>query len=549
MTFLPVVERELRVAARRKATHWARFFAALTVIVIGFVLLLGAQRKLSTPQLGQMLFMGTSVLGFTFSLLAGVFLTADCLCSERRDGTLGLLFLTDLRGFDVVLGKLVANSVTAAYGLLAIVPMLGLPLLMGGTTLGEFVRMALVLGVTLALSLAAGMLASALCEETRNAMLVSFAVMVALTGGISLVYFTCEELLRIRRMEALLVPSPIGAFLLSRPGRFGFPKVAMYYWISMASLTALTGGMLAWACWALPRSWQQRQVVTARRSRAAVRDSALLRWTNTVGAKNPYRWLAIRERFPKRLARGIFVLITLAWLGFYLGAFSGRPRIREECFMTCILITFGLHLIVKGMVAMQASRRLCEERRSGALELLLITPLEPWTILDGLWAALRKQFGGLLLLLMTMNVLLVWVLASGSLRMPQDVVATFALILLGGAVLLLVDFIALGWVGMRVALNGRRHHRTVMSTLGRVMLLPWGGVFIFITLGFAGGIDGDAIAGLFILWASLSAVLSGLLAVRARRALNGEMRRLASGDAPAAAGAARPGIRAVQSEG
>src|SRR6266496_2465298 len=134
MTFLPVVERELRVAARRKATHWTRFFAALTVIVIGFVLLLGAQRKLSTPQLGQMLFMGTSVLGFTFSLLAGVFLTADCLCSERRDGTLGLLFLTDLRGFDVVLGKLAANSVTAAYGLLAIVPMLGLPLLMGGTT-------------------------------------------------------------------------------------------------------------------------------------------------------------------------------------------------------------------------------------------------------------------------------------------------------------------------------------------------------------------------------------------------------------------------------
>ncbi len=217
--------------------------------------------------------------------------------------------------------------------------------------------------------------------------------------------------------------------------------------------------------------------------------------------------------------------------------------------MTCILITFGLHLIVKGMIAMQASRRLCEERRSGALELLLITPLEPWTILDGLWAALRKQFAGLLLLLMTMNVLLVWVMTSGSMRMPQDVIATFTLILLGGAVLAVVDFNALGWVGMRAALEGRRHHRTVMLTLGRVMLLPWGGVFIFITIGFAGGIDGNAIAGLFLIWALLSAVLSLGLAVRARRALTGEMRRLASGDAPAKAGAARPGIRAVQSEG
>ncbi|MGH8629519.1 MAG: ABC transporter permease subunit, partial [Burkholderiales bacterium] len=247
-----------------------------------------------------MLFMSTSVLGFAFSLLAGMFLTADCLCSERREGTLGLLFLTDLRGFDVVLGKLVANSVTAAYGLLAIVPMLGLPLLMGGTTLGEFVRMALVLGVTLALSLAAGILASALCEETRNAMLVSFVVMAALTGGLTLVWFTCEELLRIRGMEALLLPSPIGAFLFSRAGSFGFPRIALCYWISIAWLAALASGMLAWACWALPRSWQHRQVVTARRSRAAARHSPLRRWTNAVGAMNPYRWLATRERFPRR---------------------------------------------------------------------------------------------------------------------------------------------------------------------------------------------------------------------------------------------------------
>jgi hypothetical protein len=217
--------------------------------------------------------------------------------------------------------------------------------------------------------------------------------------------------------------------------------------------------------------------------------------------------------------------------------------------VTCIFITFGLHLIVKGMIAMQASRRLCEERRSGALELLLITPLEPWTILDGQRAALRKQFGWLLGLLSMMNVLLVFIMAAGSLRMPSEVVATFTLILLGGAVLLFVDFNAIGWVGMRSALDGRRHHRTVMATLGRVMLLPWGGVFIFITLGFAGGIKGESIAGFFILWASLSAVLSRLLAVRAKRALNREMRRLASGDAPAKAGAALQGVRAVQSEG
>jgi hypothetical protein len=345
------------------------------------------------------------------------------------------------------------------------------------------------------------------------------------------------------------VPSPIGAFLLSRPGRFGFPKVALYYWISMATQTALTGGMLAWACWALPRSWQQRQVVTAKQSRTAARESALRRWTNVVGAMNPYRWLATRERFPKRLARGLFVLITLVWLGCYLGAFSGLPRIRDEFFVTCFLIAFGLHLIVKGMIAMQASRRLCEERRSGALELLLISPLEPWSILDGQRAALRRQFGWLLGLLTAMNFLMILPIATGSLNMPADVRFTFTLMMLGGAVLLFVDFNALGWVGMRAALDGRRHHRTVMSTLGRVMLLPWGAVFIFITLGFAGGIDGDSIAGLFITWAVLSIVLARAMAVRARRDLTGDMRRLVSGDGLTRANPARQVVRAVESDG
>ena len=547
MTFLPVVERELRVAARRKATHWARFFAALTVIIIGFVLLIGAQGKMSPPHLGRMLFVSTSVLGFAFSLLAGVFLTSDCLCSERRDGTLGLLFLTDLRGYDVVLGKLVANSMTAVYGLLAIVPMLGLPVLLGGTTLGDFLRMALVLGVTLALSLAAGMLASALCDETRGAMLASFGVMAALTGGIFLVWFVFEELLRIRRMEALLLPSPIGAFMLSQPGRFAFPRVQTYYWISMAWLTGFTIGMLSCSCWALRRSWQQRQVVTARRSRAVDRKSALRRWTDAVGASNPYRWLATRERFPRLLAKGFFVLVTLVWLVFYCLAVGGRRNDREECFVTCFLIAFGLHLIVKGMIAMQASRRFCEDRRSGALELLLITPLEPWAIVDGQRAALRKQFGVLLLVLATMNVLMVFVLTSGAIRMPPNGVGTFSLILLGGVPLLFADFNALGWVGMRSALDGRRHHRTVMTTLARIMLAPWAAVFIFVALGISGAINDDYIAGLFIVWAAASIALSCGLALQAKRALIREMRRLASGDRPARAGVALEGRFVVQS--
>ena len=72
-----------------------------------------------------------------YCLLSGVWFTADCLSEEKREGTLGLLFLTDLKGYDVVLGKLVATSLNGLYAVLAAVPILALPLLMGGVAPGE----------------------------------------------------------------------------------------------------------------------------------------------------------------------------------------------------------------------------------------------------------------------------------------------------------------------------------------------------------------------------------------------------------------------------
>ena len=41
-------------------------------------------------------------------------MTADCLSEEKREGTLGLLFLTDLRGYDIV----VSSSSAWAHGVI-----------------------------------------------------------------------------------------------------------------------------------------------------------------------------------------------------------------------------------------------------------------------------------------------------------------------------------------------------------------------------------------------------------------------------------------------
>src|SRR5580765_4252733 len=119
MTFLPIVARELRVTARRRGTYWSRFGAALAAIGVGSCMMLIPDFR-AGPRMGMALFIALSIISFIYSLFAGIFTTADCLSEEKREGTLGLLFLTDLKGYDIVIGKIVASSLNVAYGMLAL---------------------------------------------------------------------------------------------------------------------------------------------------------------------------------------------------------------------------------------------------------------------------------------------------------------------------------------------------------------------------------------------------------------------------------------------
>jgi len=78
MTSLPIVRRELLVTARRASTYWTRFIAAASMIVIALILV-AANRWSSPAELGHHIFVALGVLALGFSMLAGVFLTSDCL--------------------------------------------------------------------------------------------------------------------------------------------------------------------------------------------------------------------------------------------------------------------------------------------------------------------------------------------------------------------------------------------------------------------------------------------------------------------------------------
>ena len=142
MTFLPIVERELRVTSRLSATYRVRMFTPIVVAVLGFIRLVLTPRPGPLALMGPAMFHTLSSLALAFCVLEGVRKTADCVSGEKREGTLGLLFLTDLKGYDVILGKLAAASLTSLYALFAILPILAWSLFLGGVTFGEVWRWA-----------------------------------------------------------------------------------------------------------------------------------------------------------------------------------------------------------------------------------------------------------------------------------------------------------------------------------------------------------------------------------------------------------------------
>ena len=112
MNLFPIVSRELLVASRRLGTYASRFAIALLIFaVVGYWMIVVGVENYPAHRAGTDMFYSVSCILIFLCNIAGVYLTADCLSEEKRNGTLGLLFLTNLRGYQVVLGKMSVGAI------------------------------------------------------------------------------------------------------------------------------------------------------------------------------------------------------------------------------------------------------------------------------------------------------------------------------------------------------------------------------------------------------------------------------------------------------
>lgn len=473
MTFLPIVARELRVAARRPSTYWLRSSAALSLLLAGTWVVLVA--RLAPREIGMILFGILTGSATLFCLLSGVRSTADCLSMEKREGTLGLLFLTDLKGHDVVLGKLAATSVNAIYGVLAMVPMLAVPLLMGGVAPAEFGRMALVAVNTLFFSLSLGICVSAMSRLARKAMAMTFALLLLLTAGLPAIGASLAWHHNVRRLGlAFLVPSPGYAYATAFDTLYITNKAG--FWTSLALIHGLAWVCLGAASIIAPRAWQDRPPgVQKLRWRErwqlwsygdAVERSAYRRG---LLSRNAYYWLAARERLKPAYVWSVLGLLGCGWV-WGVSKYHRDWLNGGVYFITALM----LNVLLKGWFATEAGRQLVEDRQQGALELLLSTPLTVREILRGQLLALRRQFLGPTLAVLI--VFLICLLATLRELTDADERAGFICLYGGAMVMLVADLAALYWVGMWQGLTAANAHRATSNSMSRILVLPWCGL-------------------------------------------------------------------------
>jgi hypothetical protein len=389
VVFLPIVERELRVAARKRSTFWVRLAAALVALVIGsgcLVLNEVGAAWFGGPALGKALFAMLTWLSLGVALSAGLFFTSDCLSEEKREGTMGFLLVTGLRGYDVVLGKLLATSLRGFHAFLAVFPILAVTLLMGGVTAAQFWKTTLALVNALLVSLAAGLFVSVLSRHSQRAMGATLLLLLLVFGGpVGDALFAASS--QGSRAPLLSLSSPGYLFVLASTW------ARAPFWLALLINQAVAWTLLGLTCLLLPRTWQER---TFKTSTAA--GSWAHRWKfgrpkrrellrRKLLALDPAVWLAVRERWQ---AATVWVMaIVLA--GGFVALFAGTDD--PMAWPLWSFVAGSVTLLLYLGIAAQAGRFFVEARRSRLFELLLATPLTEKQIVQGQWRALLRIFG------------------------------------------------------------------------------------------------------------------------------------------------------------
>jgi ABC-type transport system involved in multi-copper enzyme maturation permease subunit len=384
MVILPILHREMKRQARSRLVHWMRAAVVLAGVAICVSEQLWSGASLTPPAIGRQMFTWLVAAAFLTSCCACL-LSADIISAERREGTLGLLFLTAVRSYDVLFGKLIPVTLNGVCLLISFLPVLMVPVFAGGVTIAEAFRTLIAMVSTLGFALAAGLWVSSSQRERGRAVTGSLTLMLgSVIVPMVLVHFSVGRLWILDFLSPLfLVQAARNASYQSSPGTF---------WCALVVVQVGMWGMLLWAGRRITRSVgddAERPIKPQKQaSEEAKRSLGLVRWRPTREESEPVEWLVHRHGVSGFVwAPAMLLLTSSRWI-----AFAGH--LGSSGFFGVLVWPLGFvgALLGSAILAWVASRFFAGTRAQGELELLLTTPVGAATVLSEQWKVLKRLF-------------------------------------------------------------------------------------------------------------------------------------------------------------
>lgn len=461
----PIARREMLVLARSPAYYRARITNSIVMLLmgIGFGSL---YHYTGLAIIGQLMPMLTFVV-LLMCLFAGVHLTSDSLSREKRDGTIGLLFLTNLSPFQIVLGKLVAHGLMGFYSVFIALPLLSLIMIVGGMRPWDIVTIGLTAMNILFFSSAVGLWASARHTDRKKAAGAGVWMVLFFWWGIplvvqGLVYLEAPQWL----VEGVGVLAVNSIFSSAMAG----PRMRLVTnpWLSFACTHLIAWGFAGLATYYLRHRWQDapaRERFSFRewwKKKSLGRPEVRRSLRQQLLDRNPFLWLSARDRWR---ASGAWV-ITIGFLLFmvlqvYLAGWDLSP---------VIFFTVIMSIVHKAACAGIAAHQISTEQEQGTLEMILSTPLRTETILRGQILATIRQFRGpaLICLLLHLFGLLVFLYIDPVGR-GAPLVATA---IIASLMLYFLDLYVMIWAGMFGAVTVKEAKNAAGVAMVRIILMP-----------------------------------------------------------------------------
>ena len=454
MTFLPIVEREARTAARQPFLYGWR----LVPIILAIWLLL--PQYFYNSLAGNLKNAGSQCFSYLvwlmeFMAILAAWPACNGIATERREGTLGFIFLTDLKGIDVVLGKTTTFALGGFMVMLGLVPVLAITLLLGGVTGGEVARSAVAIVNTLLFSISLGLWSASRFADPMSVWKNIFRWM-----GVLVVLPLCLNIDAFKLVPFVLA-SPFGTLLSAADTMYSTNRSD--YWLSLGIVQIESWVFFYLAHRAIGKTWRNG-------AGEAWKNMAMKRSSTVLGDKEPIAWLAARQPWQKHIiwTAVALTLFTNVWIilinsglaNFFIRSFIYRVLLPISHFGSILLLIWAV------------CRFFVESRRDGSMELLAVTPIGATALIQTYWLALQNQLRLPAILIVTSEFLrfLPMFITRGSIDYSQYVLFVVTSVMY--AAIKLLSIYAICWVGMYTASTARTLWAAVTKTFCFMVLAP-----------------------------------------------------------------------------